>query len=228
MDLDERTQEEVQRWLRKMGVYLGTFIGGGILAFAYSYYPLHSMKDRKIDHLEERLQEGDLRLSELERELRSTRSESDGQPDREAFYGLQEEVATAATLQAELEKKLDRAERKVRDLEKSRGSLRAQVAKLEKSRDELADELDMATAGGLAPIAVTPTAEGVGDPTANPSAESGAMILPSHEASGNLHDQSLASTEAMRAQTGGGDFWEASGRSRSPAPMLERGQDGAE
>jgi DNA repair exonuclease SbcCD ATPase subunit len=200
MKLDERTQAELTRGLRKLGVYLGTFVAGGVFAFSYSYYSLHSAKDREIDHLETRLEAGADRLVELEEELTSMRVRIEGQPNREAFDDIQEEFAGATARKEELEGKLDRANRKVRDLEKSQGSWKAKYAKMEESRDDLALELETANASLRA--------------TQEMAAEAARPLDASPSLYGTARGQSLASTDAIRVDPGTGDYWEAGSDSR--------------
>jgi hypothetical protein len=218
MGLDERTREDLNRWLRKARVYLGTFVAGGLLAFAYTYYPLHSAKDWKIDHLEARLQEETIRFTELDAEFRTMRGRVESQPDHEAFDALQEEVAGATTRRGELEEKLNRADRKIRDLEKSRGSWEAKYAKLEKSRDDLARELVAVHVRLIATEDVPRKGDGALDspsPTGNITAGE----------DDNDRGSSPASADSIGARRGNGDLSEASSGSRphSSSSALQAG-----
>ena len=89
MGLDERTSEELRQWLRKARVYLWTFIAGGSLAFAYTYFPLHSGKERKIEHLEDRLAQEIARQTEFEEKFQAMQDRIETQSDRAAFGELQ-------------------------------------------------------------------------------------------------------------------------------------------
>ena len=53
--MDEQTISDLQWWKRRVGAYLWTFLAGGLIAFVYSYAPLHDAKNWRIDYLEERL-----------------------------------------------------------------------------------------------------------------------------------------------------------------------------
>lgn len=146
MGLDERTSEDLKRWLRKARVYLGAFVAGGSLVFAYTYYPLHGAKVREIEHLEQRLRQESLRLSEFERNFSTMQAQIESQPDGEAFDELQEQLAVAMTRQREFEQKLARSDREAKDLERSRGSWKVKYTKLEQSRNDLAHALMVANA----------------------------------------------------------------------------------
>jgi DNA repair exonuclease SbcCD ATPase subunit len=152
MGLDERTREDLRQWLQNAKGYLWAFVAGGFLAFAYTYFPLHGAKDRKIDTLEDRLQHETGRFAELEGEFETMRAGIDSQPLRDAHQELKEELAGATTRHGDLEDKLDRADRKVRDLEKSRRSWKSKYAKLEKARDDLALDLGVANTNLIAAL----------------------------------------------------------------------------
>ena len=144
MELDERTRQDLNRWLRKMGIYLGTFVAGGIVTFAYSYHSLHGAKNWEISHLEEQMDAKELHLDQIEREMAALKRSASGQPDAASFQEIQHQLASATTRQAELEKKLDRAGRQARDLERSRNSWKAKYAKADQSREQLEAELETA------------------------------------------------------------------------------------
>ncbi len=146
MGLDDRTREELTQWMRGARVYLWTFVAGGIFAFACTYSPLHSVKDRKIELLENRLQQSTTRTAAFESESNAMPAQADSQPDREAFERLKGELAAAMTRHSGFEGNLDRADREAKELLKSRDSWKAKYAKLEKSRDDLADALVAANA----------------------------------------------------------------------------------
>ena len=146
MGLDERTSEELRQWLRKARVYLWAFLAGGSLAFAYTYFPLHGAKERKIEHLEDRLAQEVARQTEFEEKFQAMQAQIETQSDRAALGELQEELAGAASRQRESEGKLARADREIRDLESSRQSWKTKYARLEKSRDDLAHALIVANA----------------------------------------------------------------------------------
>ena len=145
MELDERTRQDLNRWLRKMGIYLGTFVAGGIVTFAYSYHSLHGAKNWEISHLEEQMDAKELHLDQIDREMAALKRSASGQPDAASFQEIQRQLASATTRQAEIEKKLDRAGREARDLERSRNSWKAKYAKADQSREQLEAELEAAT-----------------------------------------------------------------------------------
>jgi DNA repair exonuclease SbcCD ATPase subunit len=185
MELDERTRQDLNRWLRKMGIYLGTFVAGGIVTFAYSYHSLHDAKNWEISHLEERMDTKELRLVQIEQEMAALKRSARGQPDAAGFQELQRQLASATTRQAELEKKLDRTDREARDLERSRNSWKAKYAKADQSREQLEAELE--TANTAASAAESPK-----------SGERNDWRL----AEGLDHDQSIASADIGGSMAG--------------------------
>lgn len=113
---------DVRPWphalLRYPLLILTAFLLGALLAFAYSYAPLHSSKDWKIDYLEERLESRNEQVGELEAELEKARASLDGTASDEEVQALRKQLAEATKLAdsrrseiASLEKKVDRATR---------------------------------------------------------------------------------------------------------------------
>ena len=88
------------------------FLAGALLAFLYSYIPLHNAKNWKIDYLEERLVAKDNELGELQRKLRQIETDSADKPDSQTFKQLQDELHTT-------DKTLKGLERQVAALESS-------------------------------------------------------------------------------------------------------------
>ena len=188
MELDEKTRQDLNRWLRKMGIYLGAFAAGGIVTFAYSYHSLHGAKNWEISHLEEQMDTKELRLDQIEQELAALKRSARGRPDAASFQELQRQLASATTRQAELEKKLDGAGREARDLERSRNSWKAKYTKADQSREQLEAELETSNTVAAAAAASSNSDE----PNDWPVAE------------GVDHDQSLASTAVAGSMAGKG------------------------
>jgi hypothetical protein len=130
--------KELVRLARVAGIYVGVFLTGGAVTFAYSYWPLHDAKNWKISYLEERLEAKDIELQDVQNELAGLREESADKPDGQTFKMLQDELVTADKTAKELERKLAQAEKRAKEMEKSRDSWKAKYASSESEREELA------------------------------------------------------------------------------------------
>jgi len=124
----------LRRLAIQVGIYLGIFLAGAIVAFLYSYIPLHNAKNWKIDYLEERLVAKDNELGELQRKLRQIETDSADKPDSQTFKQLQDELHTTDKTLKDLERQVATLERKARDLEKSRNDWKSKYDRAEASR----------------------------------------------------------------------------------------------
>lgn len=154
-------QSEIMRFARAAGIYLATFLCGGVFAFAYSYAPLHSAKNWKIDYLNGRLEAQSGRLGEITAELDTLQTDSASRPDAETFVMLQSELASADKTLADLERKFEKSERRVKELERSRKNWREKAKAAESKSEALAAEI------ALTPVAEEPSLE---PPEATPPA----------------------------------------------------------
>lgn len=134
MDQQGASGDALRRLAIQAGIYLGVFLGGALVAFLYSYMPLHNAKNWKIDYLEERLASKDAELTARTAELETLASESGNGPDPETFKLLQKELAAADQSIQKLEGQLAKAERRAGELEKSRDDWKARHAKAESQR----------------------------------------------------------------------------------------------
>jgi septal ring factor EnvC (AmiA/AmiB activator) len=134
----------LRRFAITSGIYLGTFLAGGIFAFAYSYHPLHNAKNWKIAYLEERMVAKTHRLDEALQELEKLRTEALGRPDFESFEKVQDELAKANKTIASLEKKVTWSDDKLRELERSRASWQSRATQAEAKAKKLADAANAA------------------------------------------------------------------------------------
>lgn len=110
-------------WLqlaKRFGVYVAIFVTGAVLAFVYSYVPLHNAKNWKIDYLTERLEAKDQQLVQAETRLSAMEADASGRPDAKTFKVLQDELAAADRKVKDLERKLDRSDSRVAELERAR------------------------------------------------------------------------------------------------------------
>jgi len=105
---------------RRFGIYVGLFAAGALLAFVYSYVPLHNAKNWKIDYLAERLEAKDQQLVLAETKLSAVEADATGRPDAKTFKVLQDELATTDKTIRDLERRLARSKNRVGELERAR------------------------------------------------------------------------------------------------------------
>ena len=79
-------------WLRQILMGLGLFLAGGVIAFGYSYRPLHGAKNWKIEHLESRLDEVNRENLALSDELAGLRSVEATKVDPETLAQVEREL----------------------------------------------------------------------------------------------------------------------------------------
>jgi chaperonin cofactor prefoldin len=140
--MDPETAGDLRRWTHRVGIYLGTFLAGGLIAFAYSYAPLHDAKNWRIDYLEERLEFKQRQLTDLQAELKQLKSESVDRPDTGTFKRLKGELATTSSTVGDLKKKLARSARQIEELERSRDKWKSRHAEAESQRKTLASKIE--------------------------------------------------------------------------------------
>jgi hypothetical protein len=131
-------QGAVGDWLRQLairaGIYAGVFFGGAILAFVYSYVPLHNAKNWKIGYLEERLATKDAQIESLTQQIRDLEGNLSDVPDGETFKVLQDELVTADKTVNQLEQQVARLEKRAKEAERERDTWKSRHAEAEKAR----------------------------------------------------------------------------------------------
>jgi hypothetical protein len=140
--MDEQTIRDLQWWKRRVGAYLGTFLAGGLIAFAYSYAPLHDAKNWRIDYLAERLELKQGQLAELQAELKRLKSDTADRPDSDTLKNLKDELATTNSTVESLEKKLAKSARRIEELERSRDQWKSKQAEAESKWKALDSEIE--------------------------------------------------------------------------------------
>ncbi len=85
-------------------LFAAVFLLGASCAFIYSYAPLHSSKNWKIDYLEDRVDAQNQQLSALEQELSQARARAQGGPQPEELEEMRGELEQSRTQIAGLEK----------------------------------------------------------------------------------------------------------------------------
>ncbi len=162
------------KWLRQALIGLGLFLLGGLLAFGYSYHPLHGALNWKVEQLEERLDARNLENLRLSDELAKLRSSEAESVDPESFAEVERELEKTRTTLAQAEKDLSRAQSKRKDANADAGRWR-------KRYEKLRDELKVAsTPPAQAPAAGTssPAAPAPGDSVPPATPAPGASLAP--------------------------------------------------
>ncbi|MFK7896754.1 MAG: hypothetical protein AB8G23_13010 [Myxococcota bacterium] len=118
-------------WLRQGLIGLGLFVAGAIIAFGYSYRPLHGALTWKVEHLEARLDDRNLELQKLNDELEVFRSSESEQVDPETLAQVESELKKTRSAVASLEKKNETAERKRKDANASARTWRKRFESLQ-------------------------------------------------------------------------------------------------
>lgn len=99
-------------WARRALIGAGLFVLGGLIAFGYSWRPLHGSLTWKVAALEEKLDARNLENLKLSDELARLRSQDAGRVDSAAFEDATKSLEKAESALAQAEKDLARAERK--------------------------------------------------------------------------------------------------------------------
>lgn len=136
-------------WARKVLICAGLFLLGGILAFGYSYRPLHGALAWKVDQLEDRIDARNLENLKLIDEIARLRASESTRIDPESFATLESEVSKTRVALEQAQKDLKRANRKRKDSNES-------VNRWRKRYETLRDESAEAT--NVSPVAAPDSA----------------------------------------------------------------------
>lgn len=131
LDHSSRDHSELKHLAQRIGIHIGIFFAGGLVAFVYSYMPLHDAKNWKIDYLSERIGSKEDRIQALDAELAELKADSADKPDSETFKLLQRELVTTDKTIQDLESKLAKADRRIKELERSRNNWKSKHAALQ-------------------------------------------------------------------------------------------------
>jgi hypothetical protein len=99
-------------WLRHALIGIGLFLAGAVLAFGYSYRPLHGALTWQIDQLESRLDERNRENVQLSDALAKQQSIEGKRIDPETLAQVERELDQTKRVLRQAEKDLKRAERK--------------------------------------------------------------------------------------------------------------------
>lgn len=154
---------DVKPWprvmLRNPLLILTALLLGALLAFAYSYAPLHRAKDWKIGYLEERLESRNEQVRVLEQQFGEAQSSLDGTPSDGEISALRTRLDEATKLAESNKKEVDKVEGKLASMTRSRDSWKSRHGAAMK-------ELEAQSVAAAAPAPATPAPTGTGAPTA--------------------------------------------------------------
>jgi uncharacterized membrane protein len=130
--MDEENFLSVPRWLRHSLIGVGLFLAGAVLAFGYSYRPLHGALSWQVDQLEERLDERNRENVRLSDALAKQKSREATRIDPDTLAQVERELEQTKRVLNQAEKDLKRALRK-------RKESAASAAKWRKRFEQLGD-----------------------------------------------------------------------------------------
>lgn len=131
-------------WARQILIGAAAFVVGGLIAFGYSYRPLHGALSWKVDSLEERLDERNRENLQLSDELARLQTDESERIEPEAFEQIQAELKKTRAALAKAEKAVDRAEQKRKKANSSAATWRKRYETL---RDESEPRVAADTSG---------------------------------------------------------------------------------
>ncbi len=173
-------------WLRRALIGAALFLAGGLIAFGYSYRPLHGSMTWKIEELEQRIDERNRTNMMLGDELARLRSQDASRIDPITFAQVERELDKTNNALVQAEKDLKRAERK-------RIDANASASRWRKRYEGLRDQ-PSAPAAQASPRN-TPTAEPIGSASIK-KADSPDAASPAPAESGILPPEATSKTSA--------------------------------
>jgi len=124
-------ENPLPRWARHILIGLGLFLAGAILAFGYSYRPLHGAMSWQIEQLEARLDERNRENLLLSDSLAKQTSVEADRIDPETLAQVKKELDQTKRVLAQTEKDLRRAKGKRKDANASAAKWRKRFKELE-------------------------------------------------------------------------------------------------
>jgi chromosome segregation ATPase len=120
--------------------FLATLMLGALLAFVYSYVPLHTVKHRKLERLEHTLLVHEETIASLESELEGARMAASELSQDEALASLESERDEARRNADAARRELKTAEKRAQGLERERNDWKRKVAALERRTAQAANQ----------------------------------------------------------------------------------------
>ena len=124
-------------WARRGLIGVGLFLAGAILAFGYSYRPLHGALSWQVDQLESKLDERNRENVQLRDTLARQKSDEATRIDPNTLAQVERELEQTQRVLNQAEKDLKRAERKRKE---SVSSAKKWRTRYEELRDTAADD----------------------------------------------------------------------------------------
>jgi len=118
-------------WARNILIGIGLFLSGAILAFGYSYRPLHGALSWRVEQLEARLDERNLENLRLSDSLANQESVEATRIDPETLAQVERELDQTKRVLAQAEKDLRRSEGKRKDANASAAKWRKRFKEIE-------------------------------------------------------------------------------------------------
>jgi len=131
-------------WARHVLIGAGLFLAGAILAFGYSYRPLHGALSWQVDQLESRLDERNRENVQLRDTLARQKSDETTRIDPDTLAQVERELEQTQRVLNQAEKDLKRAERKRKE---SVASAKQWRTRYEGLRDTAAPDPDETPSG---------------------------------------------------------------------------------
>ena len=163
---------DVRPWPRALLRYplliLTALLLGALLAFTYSYAPLHRAKDWKIDYLEERLESRNQQLREIKVNLAEARTSLSGTLSIEEIAAIRTRLDEATRLADSRKRETGSLQKKLAQAKKSRDQWRsrhaAAVSEIETQKQQAAALVAAEPAFQMAPAAPAPTPPEASEP----------------------------------------------------------------
>jgi hypothetical protein len=143
-------------WFRHTLIGVGLFLAGAILAFGYSYRPLHGALAWQVDQLEERLDQRNRENVELSDLLGRQKSNEATRIDPDTLAQVEKELEQTKRVLNQAEKDLKRSKRKQKE---SAASATKWRKRFEVLRDAAATAANTALSPFENPATVTPLVE---------------------------------------------------------------------
>jgi hypothetical protein len=118
-------------WARQILIGIGLFLSGAILAFGYSYRPLHGALSWQVDQLESRLDERNRENLALSDQLATQKSADAMRIDPETLAQVKRELDQTKRVLSQAEKDFRRAESKRKDANASAAKWRKRFKEIE-------------------------------------------------------------------------------------------------
>ena len=137
--MDEENFLPLPQWLRHALIGVGLFLAGAVLAFGYSYRPLHGAMLWQVDQLEARLDERNRENVQLSDTLAKQKSNEATRIDPDTLAQVERELDQTKRVLNQAEKDLKRAERKRKESTSSATKWRKRYEELRDAPPVIAD-----------------------------------------------------------------------------------------